>query len=206
MVADGKRAKSWVAGPSPAMTQGECVVVARRGRLGVAGEVDPVGAQPSIRPASPSDIPAVLRLIRGLAAYERLLHEFTATEADLDQALFGPLPRIHAILAESDGHAVGIALFYYSFSTFTARANIFLEDLFVDPAYRGRGFGLALMRHIAQRAVAENCRRIEWRVLNWNQPSIDFYQRLGAEPIEDWHTRQLGGDALVALAKGIAHG
>ena len=159
-----------------------------------------------LRPVTPTDVPEVLRLIRALAAYERLLHEVTASEADLREALFGPLPRVHAILAESDGHTVGLALFYFSFSTFKARPNVFLEDLFVDPAFRGAGIGLALMRHIAQRALAENCRRIEWRVLNWNQPAIDFYQRIGAEPIDGWHTRQLGGDALVALAKGTSHG
>ena len=97
---------------------------------------------------------------------------------------------------------VGLALFYYTLNTFKLRPNIFLEDLFVDPAYRGSGIGLALMRHLAQRAVAEGCGRLEWRVLKWNQPSIDFYRRLGAERIDDWHTKQLSGDALVALAKG----
>ena len=160
----------------------------------------------SLRPAVPSDIPAVLRLIRGLADYERLLHEVTATEDELRQALFGPLPRIHAILADVDGTPSGLALFYYTINTFKLRTNIFLEDLFVEPAHRGSGIGLALMRALARRAVAENCSRIEWRVLNWNQPSIDFYQRLGAERLEDWHTRQLGGDALVSLAEGTSHG
>jgi GNAT superfamily N-acetyltransferase len=157
-----------------------------------------------IRPATASDTPAILRLIRGLAAYEHL--EATATEPDLHEALFGPLPRVRAILADIGSGAVGLALFYYTFSTFKARANIFLEDLFIEPAHRGTGIGFDLMRHLAQRAVVENCDRIEWRVLNWNQPSIDFYQRLGAEPIDDWHTRQLGGDALVSLAKGLSHG
>jgi GNAT superfamily N-acetyltransferase len=161
---------------------------------------------PSLRPPTPTDVPEVLRLIRGLAEYEHLLHEVTATDAGLHDALFGPRPRIHAILAEVDSKPVGLALFYYTFNTFKGRPGIFLEDLFVDPAHRGAGIGLALMRHLARRAVAENCRRIEWRVLNWNQPSIDFYQRIGAEPIDDWHTRQLGGDALVALAKGLPHG
>jgi GNAT superfamily N-acetyltransferase len=160
----------------------------------------------SLRPAVPADVPEVLRLIRGLAAYERLLHEATVTEAELHVALFGPLPRIHAILAEADGNPVGLALFYYTFNTFKARPNIFLEDLFVDPAHRGTGIGLALMRHVAQRALAEGCRRIEWRVLNWNQPAIDFYQRIGAKGNDTWHARQLGGDALVALAKGIPDG
>lgn len=159
-----------------------------------------------LRPATPTDVPKVLRLIRALAEYERLLHEATATEVDLREALFGPLPRIHAVLAEISGNPIGLAVFYFTFSTFKARPNIFLEDLFVDPAYRNAGIGLALLRHIAQRALAENCRRIEWRVLNWNQVAIDFYQRIGAGPIDDWHTRQLGGDALVALAKGTPDG
>lgn len=161
---------------------------------------------PTIRVATAADVPTILRLVRGLAEYERMLEQATATEADLGAALFGPLPRAHAILAEAGGEPIGLALFYYTFSTFKARSNIFLEDLFVDPAHRGTGAGLALMRQLARIAVAENCDRIEWRVLNWNQPSIEFYQRLGAEPINEWHTRQLGGDALVALAKGTSHG
>jgi GNAT superfamily N-acetyltransferase len=158
----------------------------------------------TFRSAVPSDTPAILSLIRGLAEYEHL--SVTATEPELCEALFGPLPRAHAILAEIGAFPVGLALFYYTFSTFKARANIFLEDLFVEPAHRGTGVGLNLMRHLAERAVTENCDRIEWRVLNWNQPSIDFYQRLGAESVDDWHTRQLGGDALVSLVKGLSHG
>jgi GNAT superfamily N-acetyltransferase len=161
---------------------------------------------PILRLAGPADVPDVLRLIRGLAAYERMLHEATATAAEIHEALFGPAPRIHAVLAALDGEAVGLALFYYTFNTFKARPNIFLEDLFVEPAHRGSGIGLALMRDLARRAVAENCGRLEWRVLNWNQPSIAFYRRLGAEPIEHWHTLLLGGDALVALAKGTSNG
>jgi GNAT superfamily N-acetyltransferase len=157
-----------------------------------------------IRPAVPTDTPAILRLIRGLAAYEHL--NATATESELHAALFAAQPRARAILAEAGGAPAGLALFYFTFSTFRARSNIFLEDLFVEPAHRGTGIGLALMRHLARRAVTENCDRIEWRVLNWNQPSIDFYQRLGAQPVNDWHTRQLGGDALVSLAKGLSHG
>ena len=158
----------------------------------------------TIRSATPADTTAILRMIRGLAAYEHL--DTTATESELHAALFAPLPRAHAILADIASAPVGLALFYFTFSTFKARANIFLEDLFVEPAHRGTGIGLALMRHLAKRAVTEHCDRIEWRVLNWNQPSIDFYQRLGAEKITDWHTRQLGGDALVSLAKGLSHG
>ena len=159
-----------------------------------------------IRPAGPADVPHVLRLIRALAEYELMLHEVTATEADLQEALFGPLPRAHAILADVDAEPVGVALFYYTLNTFKLQPNIFLEDLFVDPAHRGSGIGLGLMRQLARRAVAENCGRVEWRVLNWNQPSIDFYRRLGAQPIQDWHTLLLGGTALAALAEGTTHG
>jgi GNAT superfamily N-acetyltransferase len=160
----------------------------------------------TIRPATPADTASILRLIRALAEYERLSHQVTATEAGLHEALFGPLPRAYAILAEAGGEPVGLALFYYTLNTFTIRNNIFLEDLFVEPAHRGTGIGLALMRHLARLAVAGNCGRIEWRVLNWNQPSIDFYRRLGAQPINDWHTLLLGGGALAALAEGTSHG
>jgi GNAT superfamily N-acetyltransferase len=160
----------------------------------------------TIRPAIPADVPHILRLVRGLAQYERLLQEVTATEAELHEALFGAVPLAHALLAEVDGTPVGLALYYYTLNTFKIRPNIFLEDLFVDPAHRGSGIGLALMRHLARLAAAESCGRIEWRVLNWNQPAIDFYQRIGAKPIENWHTKQLSGEALVALAKGTSHG
>jgi GNAT superfamily N-acetyltransferase len=159
-----------------------------------------------LRPAVLSDVPAILRMIRALAEYERLLQLVTATEAELHDALFGDQPRAHVLLADIGGASIGLALFYYTFSTFSTRTNIFLEDLFVDAVHRGRGIGFALMRSLAQRAVAENCGRIEWRVLNWNQPSIDFYERLGAKRVDSWHTRQWSGDALVSLAKGALHG
>jgi GNAT superfamily N-acetyltransferase len=159
-----------------------------------------------IRPARPTDTPSILRLIRALAEYERLLREVTISETELHEALFGSPPRIHAILAEVNGDPVGLAVYYFTFNTFKARRNIFLEDLFVDPAHRGTGAGLALMRHLAQLAVAEHCARIEWRVLNWNQPAIDFYRHLGAKPVQNWHTLSLGGDRLAALAEGTSHG
>jgi GNAT superfamily N-acetyltransferase len=155
-----------------------------------------------LRDATSADVPDILRLVRGLAEYERLLDHVVATETEFQTALFGPHPRAYAVLAIADDRAVGLALWYYSFSTFTGRPDIFLEDLFVEPAYRGRRIGVALLRDLARRAVAEQCRRVEWRVLNWNQPSIDFYQSIGAEPMQDWHVRQLGGDALRALAEG----
>ena len=148
-------------------------------------------------------MPHVVRLVRALAEYERLLHQVTSTEADFRAALFGPQPRAHAFLAELDGTPVGMALWYYTFSTFTGRPDIFLEDLFVEPQHRGTGIGLALLRRLAQQAVTDSCRRVEWRVLNWNQPAIEFYTRIGATPMQDWHVRQLEGDALSALAQGV---
>jgi len=159
-----------------------------------------------IRAAGPGDTPAILRLIRGLAEYERLLAQVTATEAEIHAALFRAQPRAHALLAEHDGAVVGLALFYFTLNTFKVRPNLFLEDLFVEPACRGMGIGLALMRQLAQRAVAEGCLRMEWRVLNWNAPSIAFYERLGAGMMQDWHTRQISGEALAALAQGMSHG
>jgi len=159
----------------------------------------------SLRDATPADVPDVLRLVRGLADYERLLHEVVMTEADLQVALFGAHPRAYAVLAHAYGQAVGLALWYYTFSTFRGRPDIFLEDLFVEPAHRGRGIGVALLRNLAQRAVAQQCRRVEWRVLNWNEPSIAFYESLGATPMQDWHVRQLGGEALARLAQGASH-
>jgi GNAT superfamily N-acetyltransferase len=162
---------------------------------------------PILRPAEPADLPEILRLIRALAAYEHRLHEATATEADLHLLLFGPTPRAAAVLAEFAGRKpIGIAVFNYTISTFAGRTGMFLEDLFVDPAHRGTGIGLALLRHVAARAAAENCNIIEWRVLDWNQPAIDFYQRIGAEPVRGWHIRQLSGEALAALAEGASHG
>jgi GNAT superfamily N-acetyltransferase len=172
--------------------------------LGVDGEpVSPF----TIRPATPSDISHVHRLTRGLAEYEKLLHKHTATEADLHALLFGPAPRAYAILAESAGATpVGIALYYYTVGTFAGRTGLYLEDLFVEPADRGGGMGLALLRRLAAIAVEENCLGIQWSVLNWNRPAIDFYQALGAKQVTEWQTRQLDGEALLALAKGEPHG
>jgi GNAT superfamily N-acetyltransferase len=159
----------------------------------------------SPRDATPADIPDVLRLVRGLAEYERMLPRFTATEADFQQLLFGPAPAAHAVLiGPSDGKPVGVALFYYKVFTFSASRGIFLEDLFVEPEHRGAGYGLALLRHLAARAKTENCELVEWHVLNWNQPSIDFYERIGAKMVEDWQVRQLTGEALTALAQGVS--
>jgi GNAT superfamily N-acetyltransferase len=155
------------------------------------------------RDATPADVPHVARLVRGLAEYERELERFTATEADFHRVLFEPGPRAYAILAEIPNHPpVGVALFYHTINTFMATTALFLEDLFVEPPHRGLGLGLGLMRAVATRTVKDGCGWMEWRVLNWNQPAIDFYEKLGARPIEKWHVRQLHGAALTALANG----
>jgi len=154
----------------------------------------------SIRAATEADVPDIVRLVRALAEYEKLLHEVVSTEDDFRQRLFGPCPVAHAVLAETGGRAVGLALWFYTFSTFTGRCDLFLEDLFVMPEHRGAGIGLALFRHLARIATQERCRRIEWRVLNWNQPAIDFYRRIGATPMTDWTVKRLEGAALATLA------
>ena len=153
-----------------------------------------------LRTAKPADIPDVLRLVRGLAEYERLLEEMTATEADFAHALFGPRPLAAAMLAEFAGRAIGVAIWYYLFSTFRARPVLYLEDIFVEPAHRGRGIGFALFRRLAQIARAGNCLSMEWSVLNWNQPAIDFYRRIGARPVTDWTLQRLDAKGIAALA------
>jgi GNAT superfamily N-acetyltransferase len=154
----------------------------------------------TLRRAEAADVGDIVRLVRGLAEYEKLLHEVESTDADFRERLFGASPVAHAVLAEADGAAVGMALYYYTFSTFTGRCDLFLEDLFVMPTYRGLGIGLGLFRHLAGIARDERCRRIEWRVLDWNQPAIDFYRRIGAVPMTEWSVQRLEGPALAALA------
>ena len=157
----------------------------------------------TLRPAVRADLPDVVRLVRALAEYERLAHEFTATAAEFDTLLFAPDHAADAILAEIPGQPpVGIALYYRTINTFKGRLGLFLEDLFVEPECRGLGIGRALLRHLAQLAVARNYNVIEWRVLEWNEPSIQFYERLGAVRMTDWHVRRLLGPALIALAEG----
>ncbi len=155
----------------------------------------------TLREATPADVPAVLRLVRGLAEYERMLHRVTATEADFAHALFGPRPLAEAMLAEVENRAVGVAIWYYLFSTFTAQPMLYLEDIFVEPAHRSQGIGLTLFRRLAQIARARNCLFMEWSVLNWNQPAIDFYRRIGAQPVTDWTVQRLDAKGMAALAE-----
>lgn len=153
-----------------------------------------------LRDATPADVGTLLRLIRALAAYEKLAHEVSATEDLLRAALFGAKPAAHALLCEIDGNAVGFAVWFYNFSTFVGRPGIYLEDLYVEPAHRKRGVATAVFKHLARRAMDENCGRFEWAVLNWNEPAIKFYERIGSVPMSEWHVRRLSGDNLKALA------
>ena len=139
-----------------------------------------------IRPAAPADVAELLRLVRGLAEYEKLAHMAVGTEPMLHAALFGERPSAEALIAERHGKAVGFALFYTTFSTFLCKAGIYLEDVFVEPEHRGLGIGKGLLRRLARLAVERGCGRLEWRVLDWNQPSIDFYKSLGAQLMPEW--------------------
>ena len=154
-----------------------------------------------VRFATAADVPAILGLIRELAEYERLLDQVVADEASLHRALFGETPQVAALVASVAGEAVGFALFFHNFSTFLGKPGMYLEDLFVRPAYRGQGLGKALLQRVAQIAVERDCGRMEWSVLNWNEPSIRFYESLGAKPMSDWTTYRLTGDALRGLGR-----
>src|SRR5207302_11229740 len=138
------------------------------------------------RPATPADVPTIARLIRDLAEYERLAHAVDFDEALLRKHLFGERPYCEVLLAEDGGRVVGFALFFHNYSTFRGRPGIYLEDLFVEPAHRGKGHGKALLLELARLAVERGCGRLEWAVLNWNEPAIRFYQKLGAEPLNEW--------------------
>lgn len=159
-----------------------------------------MNASLSIRAATPADIGTILELIRELAIYEKLLHEVEASEELLQKHLFDE-PKVRVLLAEWNGAPAGYALFFYNFSTFLARPGIHLEDIFVQPQFRGRGVGKALLIQVAQIAEKENCGRLEWNVLDWNAPSIAFYRSMGAVPLDDWTIMRVTGDALSQLAQ-----
>jgi len=155
----------------------------------------------TIRDASPTDVPLILELIRGLAAYEKLEHEVVATEQRLSEGLFGEPRRAEVVIAETDGEPAGFALFFHNYSTFLGQPGIYLEDLFVVPEKRGHGAGKALLVHLAKLAVERGCGRFEWSVLDWNEPAIGFYRSLGARSMDGWTLNRLTGDALASLAK-----
>jgi GNAT superfamily N-acetyltransferase len=154
-----------------------------------------------IRPATSSDVPLIRQLIGELADYEKLADQVVCTEDGLRQQLFGPRPYAEVLIAEDEGDGVGFALFFHNFSTFLGKPGIYLEDLFVRPAYRGRGHGKALLIALARLAVERNCGRLEWAVLDWNEPAIGFYKSLGAVPMEEWTVFRLAGETLKQVGK-----
>jgi GNAT superfamily N-acetyltransferase len=160
------------------------------------------GSDATIRQARPEDVPAILRLVRDLAEYERAPHEVQATEEHLHAALFGPNPRAHALVVEHEGGLAGFAVWFLSFSTWLGRHGIYLEDLYVRPELRGRGYGRALLQELARICVEKEYGRLEWAVLDWNQPAIGFYRALGAEPQDEWTVHRVTGEALKRLAAG----
>ena len=154
----------------------------------------------SVRVATPTDVALVHGLMRGLAVYEKLEHALVSTEADLAEALFGARPSCEALVAEVDGAPVGFALYYRTYSTFVGKPGLYLEDLFVVPEARGKGAGKALLARLAAITVERGYARLEWAVLNWNEPAIGFYKSLGAVPMDEWTVYRMSGQALASLA------
>lgn len=154
-----------------------------------------------IRVAAEADVPEILAMIRGLAEYEKLTQAVTATEDELRRTLFGDRPGAEVLLGYLDGACAGFSLFFPNYSTFLAKPGLYLEDLFVKPEYRGRGVGLALLQQLAKIAVERVYGRVEWSVLDWNDPAIGFYRKLGAVPLDEWTMFRLTGDAIGALAR-----
>ena len=155
----------------------------------------------NIRPAKAGDEALILTFIKALAEYEHLEHEVAASAGDLARDLFGDNPRVFCDIAEWDGKPAGFALWFYNYSTFRGRHGLYLEDLFVDPAFRGKGIGKALLQHLAKRCADEGLGRFEWWVLDWNTPSIDFYKAQGARLMEEWTVCRVDGEALATLGR-----
>jgi GNAT superfamily N-acetyltransferase len=155
----------------------------------------------TIRKAEERDATLIHSFIRELAEYERLAHEVDASEADIAKALFSPQPRVFADIAEWNGEPAGFALWFYNFSTFRGGHGIYLEDLFVRPEFRSKGLGKALLQHLAKRCVAEGLPRLEWWVLDWNEPALKFYRSIGAVPMDEWTVQRVTGEALKKLAE-----
>ena len=154
----------------------------------------------SIRPATADDVPLIRQLIGELAEYERLADAAVATDDELRAQLFGAQPAAEVLIGEVDGEAAGFALFFHNFSTFLGKRGLYLEDLFVRPAFRGSGLGRHLMASLARIAVQRDCGRFEWSVLDWNEPALEFYRSIGARPMEEWVRHRLAGSALLEFA------
>ena len=156
----------------------------------------------TIRPATAEDVPKLLAFIRGIAGYERLTHQVTATEEGLGASLFGDQPAAEALLAFADGEPAGFAVYFHNYSTFLGRRGMHLEDLYVSPEHRRRGLGALLLRRVAAIAVERGCGRFEWMALDWNTDAHRFYEGLGAEMLPEWRLFRIHGDALLRLAEG----
>jgi GNAT superfamily N-acetyltransferase len=159
--------------------------------------------QIQIRPATPADVPLILTFIRELAEYEKLADRVVATDRDIHAALFGERPVAEAIIGSLDGESVGYALFFPTFSTFLGKPGLYLEDVYVRPAARGSGVGRKLLEHLARIAVERGWGRFEWSVLDWNEPSIAFYKKMGATPMDEWTVFRVSGEGLLKLAYSI---
>lgn len=155
----------------------------------------------AIRPALESDIPTIFRMIEGLAEYEKALNEVTATKQDLEKTLFAQNPQVYCHVATVDGEVVGIAIWHLNYSTWIGKHGIYVEDLFVIPEERGKGHGLALLKELSQICVDRGYERLQWSVLDWNEPSIQFYKSLGAFPLDEWTTFRISGTALTELSE-----
>jgi GNAT superfamily N-acetyltransferase len=153
-----------------------------------------------IRKAQKSDVPMILHFIKELATYEKLLHEVTATEELLEKSLFGEKSVAEVVIASFENRDVGFALYFHNFSTFVGKPGIYLEDLYVSPEYRGKGFGKSLLKYLANLAIERDCGRLEWWVLDWNESAIKFYKSLGAKPMDEWTVFRVAGEDLIKLA------
>lgn len=154
----------------------------------------------NIRPATPNDVATIMDLIRQLAIYEKLQHMITGNAEMMREALFGKKPSCECLIAEENGKPVGFALYFTTFSTFLGKPGLYLEDLFVVPSVRGKGYGKALLKYLAQLALRRECGRFEWRVLDWNEPSIQFYKSLGASVMPEWHLVRMTAGEMALLA------
>jgi GNAT superfamily N-acetyltransferase len=164
--------------------------------------LEEVNVNITIRPATPSDAAQIYAFITELAVYERAAHEVIASADDVARTLFAPQAPAKALMCLADGKAIGYAVYFYSYSTWLGKNGIYLEDLYITPDHRGIGAGRDLLRHLAQEAVANDCGRLEWSVLDWNKPAIDFYRSIGALPMDEWVRYRLTDDALRGFAEG----